>query len=116
MPRIAIIEPDRCKPKDCGLVCIKYCPGVRMGEETITLDPETGKARIAENLCTGTGICVKKCPFEAIHVVNLPAELEKDVSHRYGPNRFVLYRLPIPRPAKVTGLIGQNGTGKSTAL
>lgn len=116
MPRIAIVEPDRCKPKDCGLVCIKYCPGVRMGEETITLDPETGKARIAENLCTGTGICVKKCPFGAIHVVNLPEELEKDVSHRYGPNRFVLYRLPIPRPEKVTGLIGQNGTGKSTAL
>ncbi|WP_287585313.1 ribosome biogenesis/translation initiation ATPase RLI [Candidatus Borrarchaeum sp.] len=116
MPRIAIVEPDRCKPKDCGLVCIKYCPGVRMGEETITLDPETGKARIAENLCTGTGICVKKCPFGAIHVVNLPAELEKDVSYRYGANRFVLYRLPIPRPEKVTGLIGQNGTGKSTAL
>ena len=116
MPRIAIVEPDRCKPKDCGLVCIKYCPGVRMGEETISLDPETGKVRIAENLCTGTGICVKKCPFGAIHVVNLPAELEKDVSHRYGPNRFVLYRLPIPRPEKVTGLIGQNGTGKSTAL
>jgi len=116
MPRIAIVEPDRCKPKDCGLVCIKYCPGVRMGEETISLDPETGKVRIAENLCTGTGICVKKCPFGAIHVVNLPAELEKDVSYRYGPNRFVLYRLPIPRPEKVTGLIGQNGTGKSTAL
>ncbi len=116
MPRIAIVEPDRCKPKDCGLVCIKYCPGVRMGEETITLDPETGKARIAENLCTGTGICVKKCPFGAIHVVNLPEELEKDISHRYGANRFVLYRLPIPRQEKVTGLIGQNGTGKSTAL
>ncbi len=116
MPRIAIVEPERCKPKDCGLVCIKYCPGVRMGEETITLDPETGKARIAENLCTGTGICVKKCPFGAIHVVNLPEELEKDVSHRYGPNRFILYRLPIPRQEKVTGLIGQNGTGKSTAL
>jgi len=87
-----------------------------MGEETITLDPETGKARIAENLCTGTGICVKKCPFGAIHVVNLPEELEKDISHRYGANRFVLYRLPIPRQEKVTGLIGQNGTGKSTAL
>jgi len=116
MPRIAIVEPERCKSKDCGLVCIKYCPGVRMGEETITLDPETGKARIAENLCTGTGICVKKCPFGAIHVVNLPEELEKDISHRYGANRFVLYRLPIPRQEKVTGLIGQNGTGKSTAL
>jgi ATP-binding cassette subfamily E protein 1 len=116
MPRIAIVEPERCKPQDCGLVCIKYCPGVRMGEETIIIDPETGKARIAENLCSGSGICVKKCPFGAIHVVNLPEELEKDVSHRYGANRFVLYRLPIPRPEKVTGLIGQNGTGKSTAL
>jgi ATP-binding cassette subfamily E protein 1 len=87
-----------------------------MGEETITLDPETGKARIAENLCTGTGICVKKCPFGAIHIVNLPEELKEDVSHRYGPNSFVLYRLPIPREGTVTGLIGQNGTGKTTAL
>ncbi len=48
--------------------------------------------------------------------MNLPSELEKDCSHRFGKNLFKLYRLPTPQPALVTGLIGKNGIGKSTAL
>lgn len=31
MTRIAIVEKDRCKPKNCGLACKKSCPVVRMG-------------------------------------------------------------------------------------
>ncbi|MDH5733605.1 MAG: ribosome biogenesis/translation initiation ATPase RLI, partial [Candidatus Bathyarchaeota archaeon] len=60
--------------------------------------------------------CVKKCPFKALSIVNLPDELERECSHRFGPNTFKLFRLPIPSPGVVLGLLGQNGIGKTTAL
>jgi ATP-binding cassette subfamily E protein 1 len=77
---------------------------------------EGNKAVIAETLCSGCGICVKKCPFKAISIVNLPDELEKDCSHRFGENSFKLFRLPMPAPGIVLGLLGQNGIGKTTTL
>ena len=77
---------------------------------------EENKIVISEKLCSGCGICVKKCPFKAISIVNLPDELEKDCSHRFGPNAFKLFRLPMPSPGTVLGLLGQNGIGKSTTL
>jgi ATP-binding cassette subfamily E protein 1 len=77
---------------------------------------EGNKAIISEMLCSGCGICVKKCPFKAISIVNLPDELEKDCSHRFGQNAFKLFRLPTPSPGTVLGLLGQNGTGKTTTL
>ncbi len=77
---------------------------------------EGNKAVISETLCSGCGICVKKCPFKAISIVNLPDELEKDCSHRFSENSFKLFRLPMPSPGTVLGLIGQNGIGKTTTL
>jgi len=77
---------------------------------------EGNHAIISEALCSGCGICVKKCPFRAISIVNLPDELEKDCSHRFSANSFKLFRLPMPSPGTVLGLLGQNGIGKSTAL
>jgi len=61
-------------------------------------------------------MCVKKCPYGAIKIINLPKGLEKQVTMRYGPNSFKLHRLPMPRSGEVLGLVGQNGIGKSTAL
>jgi len=67
-------------------------------------------------LCIGCGICVKKCPFDAVKIINLPKALGSETTHRYGPNSFKLHRLPMPRPNEVLGLVGTNGIGKSTAL
>jgi ATP-binding cassette subfamily E protein 1 len=112
--RIAIVHKDRCHAKKCGTECILYCPRVRTGDETVVIGPE-GKAVISEELCVGCGICIKKCPFDAIDIVSLPEELEHP-THRYGKNGFALYGLPVPADGKVTGILGANGIGKSTAI
>ncbi len=114
MTRVAVLDVDRCKPKRCSTMCYRFCPIVRSKIEAIRF--EKGKAIIVESLCTGCGICVKKCPFKAISIVNLPDELEKECSHRFGENSFKLFRLPAVSPGIVLGLLGQNGIGKSTTL
>lgn len=109
-----MLDADRCKPKRCNRLCYRFCPIVRSRIEAIRFEGE--KPVIVESLCTGCGICVKKCPFKAISIVNLPDELEKECSHRFGENSFKLYRLPTPSPGLVLGLLGQNGIGKTTTL
>ena len=111
--RIAVINRDRCQPRKCSKECEYFCPPVRTGDETIVF--VDSKPLITENLCVGCGICVRKCPFGAITITNLPEEMEAPV-HRYGQNGFALYGLPIPMEGKVAGILGQNGIGKSTAI
>ncbi len=112
--RIAILNKDRCQPRRCSHECEKYCPRVRTGDETIVFG-EDGKPLISEEMCVGCGICVHKCPFEAIMIIGLPEAL-KEPTHRYGPNGFALYGLPVPQVGRVTGILGPNGIGKSTAV
>ena len=114
MVRVAVLDTDKCRPKQCDSVCIRFCPKVRSKIEAIRFEGE--KPVIVEALCSGCGICIKKCPFGAISIVNIPDELEEEASHRFSTNAFKLYRLPIPSSGVVLGLLGQNGIGKTTAI
>ncbi|AXG05100.1 ribosome biogenesis/translation initiation ATPase RLI [Haloplanus rubicundus] len=126
---IAVVDLDRCQPDRCNYECANFCPPNRTGEECIVTleerhdDPDLydggpDQISISEELCLGEtcGICVEKCPFDAIEIINLPSELTEDPIHRYGENAFSLYGLPVPESGTVTGLLGPNGIGKSTAV
>jgi ATP-binding cassette, sub-family E, member 1 len=116
MTRIAIVERDKCNQERCGgLLCARVCPINKAGQDCV-YEGDDKKARIDEILCIGCNICVKKCPTDAISIINLPEELDEEPIHRYGENQFALYNLPVPLFGKVVGLIGRNGIGKSTAV
>ena len=114
--RVAVLDQDLCQPQKCGLECIKYCPVNKSGAECVTINEESKKAQIDEDICNGCGICVKVCPFDAITIVNLASELAEEKIHQYGTNSFRLYKLPTPRKGEVVGLLGRNGMGKSTVV
>lgn len=115
--RIAVIEKEKCQPIECGnYLCAKLCPVNRSGVDCISPNEVNKKARIDELLCTGCHICVGRCPFRAIQIINLPEALTKPPIHRYGENAFELFSLPTPMFGQVVGILGKNGIGKSTAL
>ncbi|RJU97331.1 MAG: ribosome biogenesis/translation initiation ATPase RLI [Candidatus Poseidoniales archaeon] len=114
--RVAVLKEDNCQPKKCNDECFHYCPPVRNGQECIIMDDKSGKPHISESLCIGCGICVNKCPHDALIIEKLPSELETDMIHRYSLNGFRLFRLPTPTKESVVGILGPNGMGKSTAF
>jgi ATP-binding cassette subfamily E protein 1 len=113
--RVAAVNRGRCQPKKCNSECIRYCPVMKNGTEVIEYG-EDGKIIIHEELCTGCGICVHKCPYGAISIINLPEQLDEDLVHQYGENGFRLFRLPTPKKGQIVGILGQNGIGKTTAI
>jgi ATP-binding cassette subfamily E protein 1 len=125
---IAVVDLDRCQPDRCNYECANFCPPNRTGKECIVTREErhgdapyeggADQVSISEEICLGEscGICVVKCPFDALEIINLPTELDENPVHRYGENAFGLYGLPAPQEGKVTGILGPNGIGKTTAV
>lgn len=53
----------------------------------------------------------QKCPFDAILIINLPRNLAKETTHRYGVNSFKLHRCALERDACLTTrTFGQEST------
>jgi ATP-binding cassette subfamily E protein 1 len=99
MTRIAIIDPNKCKPDKCSKECIKICPPQKTGKQVIEIEDLalhllsqtknsdlvktelnnlTDKkkiAKIVESMCIGCNQCVKVCPFQAIRIINIPEEI-----------------------------------------
>lgn len=115
--RLAVIDKEKCNPEGCGgYLCIRVSPGNRMGNEVFVKGPD-GKAQVNEEVCTDAeSITVKKCPFNAIHMVKLPEKLTDKPIHRFGVDGFSLFSLPVPLFGQVNGILGINGIGKSTAI
>jgi ATP-binding cassette subfamily E protein 1 len=115
---IAVVDDEKCNPDKCEHECVNFDPLNRSptGADGFHIDDETGKARISESVVMeGHRICATKCPFDAIQIVNLEKETGEKL-HQYGENAFRLYGLPAPKEGRVVGVLGRNGTGKSTAL
>lgn len=132
MRRIAIIDQNKCKPDKCSKECIRVCPPQKSGKqvidivdiedvykpkkEVIELRDKKTVAKIFESMCIGCNQCVKRCPFNAIKIINLPQENPEHIVHRYSINGFRLYKLPIIKTNKIIGIIGENGVGKTTLI
>ncbi len=113
--RLAVVDANLCRPDKCQLECISVCPVNKLDQECIQLSEGREIAVISAPLCTGCGLCIKKCPFHAISIVNLVAPVEEKLVFSYGENAFKLYGFPLPEKG-VLGVLGDNGCGKSTAV
>ena len=60
------VNQDKCKGGECATCYSNFrCPA-------FVRDPETGKAGIREDVCSGCGVCASICPFKAIEIQEVP--------------------------------------------
>ena len=111
--RVAVLLEDRCKPNSNAF---SYLQKYSAMCERECIQFEGDKCKILESACPVCFNRARHCPDNAVIVINLPEELDSEMSHCYGENSFRLFRLPAPRLEQVVGILGPNGMGKSTAV
>lgn len=72
----AVVDKQICSTAKCQEECLKRCPQVLIGLDTITINDE-GKAVIDPATCGYCEICLKECPLKAIEIKSGRFELEK---------------------------------------
>ena len=111
--RVAVLLEDRCKPNSNAYTYLKKYSAL-CDMECIQFKGD--KCKILETACPVCFNRARHCPDNAVIVINLPEQLDSEMSHCYGENSFRLFRLPVPRLEQVVGILGPNGMGKSTAV
>ena len=111
--RVAVLVEDRCKPNSNAYAYLKKYSALCERE---CIQFEGDKCKILESACPVCFNRARHCPDDAVIVINLPEELDSEMTHCYGENSFRLFRLPAPRQKQVVGILGPNGMGKSTAI
>tara|TARA_B100000945_G_scaffold310976_1_gene303569 strand:- start:3477 stop:5246 length:1770 start_codon:yes stop_codon:yes gene_type:complete len=111
--RVAVLLEERCKPNSNAFAYLKKYSAMCDRE---CIQVEGTKCKILETACPVCFTRAKHCPDEAVKIINLPEELDTDLTHSYGENSFRLFRLPSPRQEQIVGILGPNGIGKSTAI
>ncbi len=111
--RVAVLIEERCKPNSNAFAYLKKYSEMCDRE---CIQVEGSKCKILETACPVCFTRAKHCPDEAVKIINLPEELDTDLTHSYGENAFRLFRLPSPRQEQIVGILGPNGIGKSTAI
>lgn len=114
--KMVIVDQTKCKEnmpayayfKRHARACGKDCISVKKGPPA--------EVKVWKDACAACLNRAKRCPDDAAKVVKLPSNLETELVHKYGENSFQLHGLPMPRVGQVLGMLGCNGTGKSTAL
>lgn len=113
--KMVILDPAKCKPNMPAWAYFTKWQGA-CGKQCITVVKSPPKITIWKDACAGCLNRAKQCPNNAAKVVKLPSNLESELVHKYGENAFQLHGLPMPRAGEVLGMLGCNGTGKSTAI
>jgi hypothetical protein len=63
----AVVDHDTCEASECQHECIKHCPQVQIGLDTVTLN-ENEQAVIDPASCGCCEICIKECPYGSIEM------------------------------------------------
>ncbi|MHA1727426.1 MAG: ribosome biogenesis/translation initiation ATPase RLI [Promethearchaeota archaeon] len=135
MKRVYLVNYSKCAYNSCGRPCITFCPVTITNKKkagrikrkkirpAIDFKKSTNEIIINSEICIKCGICINKCPNNAIFLKNFVEEDESEQKiHQYGLGNshshkgFRLYNLPTLVPGRVTGICGPNGIGKSTIM